>query len=236
MAPPGTTVCVVVPVFNQADHLDAVVGSYLDALDGRQASTGESYELILVPNGCHDDSEAICADLANRHAAVRVVPSPKAGWGAAVRTGIATAAGDVICYTNLARTTAADLVAALDAATTHPDRVIKADRPIRASSKRRVGSTLYNLEARVLFGVKVHDINGTPKVFPRTFAQLLDLRSDGDLIDLEFVALCARNGYPILPVPITSTARHGGSSTTGVKSAVRMYLGALELRSGLARR
>ncbi len=228
---------VVLPVHNQADHLESVVASYLDAMAACafEAPAGR-YELILVPNGCTDDSEAICADLAKRYPAVRVVPSPTTGWGAAVRAGIAAAAGEVICYTNLARTSADDLLSALSAAEAHPESVTKADRQLRDSRKRQLGSTLYNLEARVLFGVKVRDINGTPKVFPRRFGALLNLRSDGDLIDLEFVARCARNGYPIRSVPIASTVRHGGASTTNWRSARRMYGGALRLRAELVRR
>lgn len=236
MAPHGPALSVVLPVYDQADHLAAVVTAYLVALEARQANQGETFELILVPNGCRDDSPAICAELADRNAMVRVVPSAQAGWGAAVRAGIAAAKGDTICFTNLARTTPIDLVSALDAAAAHPECVVKADRPIRESRRRLLGSTLYNLEARALFGVKVRDINGTPKVFPRSFSALLELRSDGDLIDLEFVALCARNGYPIRQLPITSTARHGGTSTTRLKSALRMYSGALRLRADMARR
>lgn len=217
---------IVLPVYNQADHLRAVVVSYLDALDQRQ----ESYELLLVPNGCRDASEEICDGLAREFPHVRVVPCPTAGWGAAVRTGLAAATGERLCYTNLARTTGPDLIRILDAALANPDAAVKARRPIRDSLRRRLGSALYNLEAAALFGGRVADINGTPKAFPRKMSGLLGLRSDDDLIDLEFVAVCLRERLPLLQVDITSTERHGGSSTTGWRSAKRMYTGAFRLR------
>ena len=232
---------VVLPVYNQADHLESVVTSYVAALDARRnAKPGDgparSYELILVPNGCRDESEAICAQLAADHPGVRVVPAMTPGWGSAVRVGLSAAGGDTLCYTNLARTTAADLVSILAAAQEHPNSVIKADRPLRESRRRRIGSALYNLEAAALFGIKVRDINGTPKAFPRRFSGLLELHSDGDLLDLEFVVTCDRNGYPLRSVPITSTARHGGASTTRMRSALQMYTGAWQLRTDRGRR
>jgi len=73
------------------------------------------------------------------------------------------------------------------------------------------------------------DINGTPKVFPRRFDKLLALREPGDLIDAEFGVVCRRESYPMLEVPIFSSRRHGGESTTGYGSALRMYWRAYRL-------
>ena len=115
-----------------------------------------------------------------------------------------------------------------------PRTVIKANRKIRESWRRRLGSLLYNLECRALFDLSVWDINGTPKVFPRSFAKLLELTRDDDLVDLEFLVQCRRASYPVLEVPVFSTRRHGGKSTTGLRSAVKMYLGAWRLRRELA--
>ena len=65
--------------------------------------------------------------------------------------------------------------------------MLKANRTIRDSFQRRVGSLLFNLECRALFDLPTMDVNGTPKVFPRAFAKLLELARDDDLIDVEFM-------------------------------------------------
>jgi hypothetical protein len=88
---------------------------------------------------------------------------------------------------------------------------------------------VYNTECRVLFGIKTGDVNATPKVFSRSHAPLLALVSDDDLLDAEFMLTCRRAGFPVVEVPIFSNRRQGGSSTTGYKSAVRMYVGAYRL-------
>ena len=155
------------------------------------------------------------------------------GWGRAVRHGLANAGGDLICYTNSARTTAKDLVLMMLYGSVHDDCVVKANRKIRENWKRRLGSLLYNLECRNLFDLAYWDINGTPKVFPRSFAPLMELQEDGDLIDLEFNAICRRQDYQVLEVPVFSKTRHSGRSTTNWRSAYRMYTGAYRLKQKL---
>jgi hypothetical protein len=111
----------------------------------------------------------------------------------------------------------------------YPNVVIKANRKIRESWRRRLGSLLYNLECRALFDLSNWDINGTPKVFPRAFDKLIQLTRDDDLIDAEFSMICRKETYPIIEVPIFSSRRHGGRSTTNYRSALRLYWGAYQL-------
>jgi hypothetical protein len=112
----------------------------------------------------------------------------------------------------------------------HTECVIKANRKIREHWKRRIGSLLYNLECRSLFDLPYWDVNGTPKVFSRGLSRLLELQRNDDLIDLEFNAICRAENYPVLEVPVFSTTRHSGRSTTNWRSALRMYAGAWRLK------
>ena len=172
---------------------------------------------------------ALCEDLAGRYPAVRVLPVERAGWGRAVKHGLAHARGDILCYTNSARTHPPDLLLLLLYAVAYPGVVVKANRKIRESAFRRLGSLLFNLQCRALFDLPTWDINGTPKVFPRSFERLLTLRRDDDLIDAEFNVICRRENYAVIEVPIISTRRYGGRSTTNLRSAVRLYWGAFRL-------
>src|SRR5258708_30807041 len=114
-------------------------------------------------------------------------------------------------------------------AVAYPDVVVKANRKIRDGWVRRLGSLLYNLECRALFDLPNWDVNGTPKVFPRKFDRLLALTRDDDLIDIEFNVACRIGSYPIVEVPIFSSRRHGGRSTTNLRSPLQLYLGASQL-------
>ena len=223
MSAPLTSV--VLPVHDQAPHIATVVSEYVAALD----RSAIAWELVLVPNACRDGSSEICRRLADEHAAIRTVESELGGWGRAVRRGLREARGDLLCYTNSARTTPQELMLLLLYARTFPGVVVKANRKIREHWTRRVGSLLYNIECRTLFDLSSWDVNGTPKVFPRAFEALLALTRDDDLIDAEFNWICRREGFPMIEVPIFSTRRHGGRSTTTLRSALRMYVGAYRL-------
>lgn len=218
-------ISVVLPVHNQADHITDIIRSYEAAL----SKVPLPHEIILVTNACSDASPDICRGLSRDFPGVRTIDTKDGGWGLSVKLGLQEAKGDIICYTNSARTSPEILTLTLLYAIAFPKVVIKANRKIRDNWRRRLGSLIYNLECRAFFDLPVWDINGTPKVFPRSFPKLLELSRDDDLIDAEFNAICRRENYPILEVPVLSTKRHGGKSTTNYNSAFKMYWGAYQL-------
>ena len=208
---------IVLPIHKQADHIRQVVKAYEAAL------TQINYELILVVNGGGDASLDVCRALANEYETVRTTYSEQKGWGRAVKLGLKAAKGEVLCYTNAARTRPSNLKQFIHTAIDNPKMVVKARRHHRRPLRRKLGSLLYNLECRALFALSTWDVNGTPKVFGREVYTAIDLQSDDDLIDLEFNVKCKRLGVPILEIPIDSRDRHGGRSTTDYSSAFRMY-------------
>ena len=216
------------PVHRQQDHIAGVLQAYDDVLGPLDVPI----EFICVINNSPDGSADACRR-AETTAPPLVVELSDGGWGRAVRAGVAAATGDLIAFTNSARTSPADLRYAVELGLANPTHVIKAERRFRDRLVRRVGSVVYNLEVRAVFGLASWDVNGTPKLFPREFAPLLGLQEDGDLIDVEFLVTCQRQGYRLLDFPVVSVRRHTGRSTTGLSSAFRMYLGIVGLRRRL---
>jgi glycosyltransferase involved in cell wall biosynthesis len=217
---------VVLPCRNQADHIGPVLTRYLDAL----APTGIDFELVVVPNASTDATLEVALDLARMDQRLRVVANPKGGWGRSVRVGLEAARGGLLCYTNTARTDPMllpDFVRQHDA---RSERLVKACRVARNAPLRQFGSHLYNFEARVLFGVRSSDVNGTPKVFAADFFRSLHLTSDGDLLDLELMRAAQRRRLEVVEIPVAGFKRHGGKSSTTLKSAWKMYVGAMGLR------
>jgi glycosyltransferase involved in cell wall biosynthesis len=225
-------ISVVLPAYRAVDHLRERVPAMIDALD----ELAVPLEIVVVVNGPMDGTDNQAVELAASQSRVRWVRAPAAGWGRAVRLGLGTARGDMLAYTNLARTPPDLLRDAVALADVSPGCVVKASRRVRDSVVRRAGSLLYNLECRALFDLSVFDVNGTPKVFPARLGLHKQLRRDDDLIDAELVAVCAARGYRVLEVAAPPLPRQSGTSTTTMKSALRMYFGALGLRHQLRRR
>ena len=177
---------------NQAQHLASVVGKHIQTL----AEIKRAFEIILLPNGCTDNSDAIWLEIQDRNTNVSVVSIPTGGWGLAVREGLKEAKGDIICYTNLARTIPQDLCLMVLYGLTNRKSVIKANRKIRENWMRRLGSLVYNIQCRHIYDLSYWDINGTSKVFLRCYERLLQLTRNDDLIDLEFHIICRQKQYP----------------------------------------
>jgi glycosyltransferase involved in cell wall biosynthesis len=218
-------ISVVLPCRNQADHIARILPQYAVAFE----RAGMSFELVVVPNASSDATEEQVCALAAVDARIHCVPNPAGGWGRSVRIGLEAARGDVLVYTNTARTDAATVPSFVQRHLEQPLTLVKAARRQRNAWLRELGSWLYNLEARMLFGIRCGDVNGTPKVLSRSLYDRLVLVEDGDLLDLELIAQATGLGTAIVDIPTVGFMRHGGKSSTTFSSAWRMYSGALRL-------
>jgi hypothetical protein len=162
-----------------------------------------------------------------------VVVRSEPRWGAAVQAGLRQAGGDIICYAHPGRASELALRTVLAYALAYPDTVIRANRRTRDTLLRKLGSLLFNLECRLLYRLSVWDVNGTPKVFPRSFDHLLKLRREDDLVDLEFAVRCQLEDYPVVEVPVYERGDH--APRIGLLEALRLYVGAYTQRDKLAR-
>jgi len=215
-------VSIVLPVLNQADYIQYVVKEYEEAL----SKIDNPHELILVTNGCKDNSVEICEQLTKEYKFVKLENTEKCGWGLSVKLGLNKAKGDILCYISSSRTSPQELISLLRYAFANPDVVVKAQRKFRGRSwVRLIGSLLYNVECRSLIDIDYWDVNGTPKVFPRKLDKLLNLKRNDDLIDAEFSIVCKKAGYRILSVPLFSSKWYGSVSRANFASGLKMYFG-----------
>ncbi len=216
---------IILPIYNQQDHVKVLLDDYSKALN----DSGFSWELIFVINGSNDNSFDIAKQNAISQVNVHVFNINGSGWGRAVKFGIEKSTGKYICYTNSARTKVSDLINILKYATVNKDVIVKANRIIRESFIRRLGSVIYNFENRFFFKTPVWDVNGTPKVFPASILKSYDIWNDNDLIDAELIAKSFRDGHSIIEIPVRFTDRISGKSTTNLLSAFKMYIGLVKL-------
>lgn len=86
-----THISVVVPVYNEAENVNKLVGEIATALDG------QSYEMIFVNDASSDDTEAALKALKDEYTALRVISHRQnAGQSRAIRSGILAAQSEYI--------------------------------------------------------------------------------------------------------------------------------------------
>lgn len=215
-----TSVSLVLPVANQADHIERVVEAHLRALLPLDCSV----EMVLVVNNSQDDSLAACERLRLAHPAeVGIVTSPP-GWGNAVLTGLAATRGEVVGFCNSARTHTSDIVRAVEHALANPQALVKGRRVNRAYSlPRRAGSKIFNMECLALYGLRSPDINGNPKLWRRELLPPELLAEPGSFLDAEILIHARKRNIPLVEFDITDMRRHGGTSMTTLGLALTLY-------------
>lgn len=219
-------VSVILPVRNQADHIDRVVRLHRQMLS---ENLPVPFEFVLVENGSTDDSLEGCRKLEREITAVKALRSETVGWGAAIRLGIDRSRGEIICYASSARVDSRVLLDCIKLALEEPGAVIQAVRLGHDNALRSLASKLYQWQSRILFGIRSQDINGNPKVFSRKLAPLCKLTEKGFMVDLEFCLKCKELGYRVIEVPVNRGRRHGGKSMTGFGLGSRLYIEAFKL-------
>ncbi|HXP52202.1 MAG TPA: glycosyltransferase family 2 protein [Bacteroidia bacterium] len=220
------TFSIILPAYKQENQIAILYETYLSALN----TLNDSWELIFVINGQKDNSQKILEGLSKNNPNVKIHILEKGGWGRAVKYGISVAEGKFVCYTNSARTNIEDLVLMLKYAKVNDNVIIKATRIIRESFFRKFGSVLYNFENRFLFKTPIWDVNGTPKIIPRKILDAFEIVSDDDLIDAEIIAKCFKRKFMVVEIPVVSTKRISGKSTTNIGSALKMYWGLFRIK------
>ena len=208
---------------NQSEHIFRVLMQFAAALERENIR----YEILPVINASSDNSMSECLRAQRENAAIRPFEEPGGGFGLAIRRGLREARGEVLCYANSARTSAADLTTSIRFALHNPDYVIKAVRLSYDTVFRRAGSIGFNMLCRSLFNLHCWDMNGTPKVFFRHFDRLMHLTQDDSMVDTEFNAICQLYDYPLIELTLAVTPRHSGRSSTNIRTAISLYSGAL---------
>jgi glycosyltransferase involved in cell wall biosynthesis len=228
----ATELSLIVPAYNAATFIEANVAEITEALDTLE----QPFEILVVSDGCTDDTPAAVARIADPRVRLLQYPSNQ-GKGYALCLGAAQADGRFIGWLDadldVSPQTIVDGVRRLqqgnvDAAIgskRHPDGNVQYPR------SRRVLSGGFQALVRVLFRIKVRDTQVGAKVFRgemlRTVVPLLLIKRYA--FDLEVLSVGAEFGYNrIDEVPITLAYRFTGTSING-NAVKRMFLDTLAI-------
>jgi predicted glycoside hydrolase/deacetylase ChbG (UPF0249 family) len=210
---------VVLPCFNEAEGAAAAVETATEAARAAAASGAvTAWEIVVVDDGSVDGTAEVLATVAARDPSVRVVTHPtNRGLGAAVRSGLAAATGDVVLYTDadLPCDLVQDLGKALRLMRVYDADVVAAYRHDRTSEgpRRAVYSVVYNSLVRAVFGLRVRDVNFAFKLLRRRVVDALHLASEGSFIDVELLAQAQRADCKIIQFGVDYFPRTRGVST-----------------------
>lgn len=213
---------IVMPAYNEADHIERCVVEWYDEVVSRIPGT----ELIIVNDCSRDDTGARLQLLAVRRPALRVLTTPvNGGHGRALRFGLEHARGEFVFHTDSDRQHTPDDFWAVWERRATADFVFgvrdhRADGAFRAavSSMMRVVNAL-------LWGYWIEDANCPYKLMRRTaLEKVLPSIPRSSFIPMVMVAVLARRGgFRVSDVHVRHFPRVAGQqSLTGLLKWVRI--------------
>jgi glycosyltransferase involved in cell wall biosynthesis len=220
---------VVLPAYNESENIEKTVtrvASYLK-------QTFKDYEIIVVNDGSVDGTPAIVEKLALSNSRIILVNHPKnLGYGSALRAGFERASLD---YVFLMDSDGQFDINDIDRFIPFLEDydVVVGYREKRADSFiRSLNARLYHIFIRLLFGLKLRDMDCAFKIFPRVAYHVIKpIKSGGALFTAEFLIKLERKRFKIQEVPVRHFPRQFGKQTgANLKVILRMFRECWKLR------
>jgi glycosyltransferase involved in cell wall biosynthesis len=200
--PSGFVLSVIVPVYNECDTVQDVLKRLRD--------TGLPLQIILVDDGSHDGSAEILDACATSDDVLLIRHTQNRGKGAAIRTGIAAATGDVIVIQDADSEYDPDDLRGLlqpllenSADVVYGTRYGHCDRQVSPWWHQAINGFITQL-ANIAIGPRLSDVETCYKMSTREYFQkiLPTLKEDRFGIEIELTARWARLGLRFTERPI----------------------------------
>ncbi len=226
VAIPFTKLSVFFPMWNEEAYIDrALEAATTECRDLLARNEILDYELIVVDDASTDHTGKLADEMATADPHIKVVHHPvNRKLGGSIKTGFATATGDVVLYSDadlpfdmtevsraihLMRYYEADIVSAF-----------RFDRT-GEGSLRTVYTFFYNFLIRRLFGVRMRDINFAFKLCRTSIFDHISLSSEGSFIDAELIIRANMLGFNVIQFGVDYFPRTRGESTLASGSVIR---------------
>lgn len=217
-------VSIIVPAYNEENGLDAVL-QQLGAIRLRLTDDGWETEVIIVDDGSLDRT----SEIAGSHPDIVLISHRvNRGYGAALKTGIRHASGELICITDADGTYPNERIPDLT------DRIVVHgyDMAVGARTGDRVTIPLIRRPAKwairrlacFVAGEPIPDLNSGLRVFSReTALRFFGILPDGFSFTTTITLGMLTNGYLVDYVPINYHARVGRSKIRPIHDTLNFF-------------
>lgn len=223
---------VVLPAYNEEENIERTVLDVIAYLDKKI----DNYEVIVVNDGSRDKTGDIVRSVSSSNPKLSIVNHPQnQGYGSALRSGFEKSSFD---YVFLMDSDGQFNIGELDRFLPYVDdsTIVIGYRENRADSLiRTLNAWLYHVYIKLLFGLRVRDIDCAYKIFPRmAYEKVKPIKSGGALFSAEFLIKFKRMGYKIIELPVSHFPRLFGKQTgANLKVIIRMFKECWKLKNEL---
>ena len=198
------------PAYNEEANIERMVQNFRTILP----EVVEDYEIIIVNDGSRDRTREIADRLASEDPKVRAVHHERnQGYGAAVRSGIRACNKEYLFFTDGDGQFDVSQLSTLILLLPGYDGVIGFRLNRQDPWVRKLNAWAWNRLVRLLFGLKVRDIDCAFKLFHRKVFGEIELESSGAMISTEMLVKIKNKGYRLQEVGVLHSPRLTGKQT-----------------------
>ena len=204
------SISVFFPAYNDGGTISSMVIAALLTL--RELT--DDYEVIVVNDGSTDYTAEVLDELAGVYEHVRVIHhNENKGYGGALRTGFASAAKDLVFYTDGdAQYDARELKLLYPALVEGVDMVNGYKISRSDPWYRAVIGRIYHWTAKLAFGLRLRDVDCDFRLMRRAIFDRVHLESSSGVICVEMMKKIQDAGFVIAQVPVHHYHRMYGRS------------------------
>lgn len=205
-----TSISAFFPAFNDAENLEVLVPQTDEILQ----TLAEDFEIIVVDDGSTDHTSAVLGGLQQRFSRLRVVRHPhNLGYGAALQSGFRSAVKELVFYTDGDGQYDVNEIVKLLAVLT-PDQDVVTGYKIRRADPihRTLIGKLYHFVVKLLFGLKVRDVDCDFRLIRRKVLEEVPLTCRSGAICVELMCRIEQAGFRVAEVPVHHYPRISGRS------------------------
>ncbi|MDQ3211245.1 MAG: glycosyltransferase family 2 protein [Acidobacteriota bacterium] len=209
-ARPKPGLSVFFPAYNDSGTIASLV---ITALQTARSLTSD-FEIIIVNDGSADATAQVADELARTYPEVRVVHhSRNRGYGGALRSGFEAATRDLVFYTDGDAQYDPKEMAVLWAAFDESVDLVNGYKISRSDPLHRVViGRIYHHTVKLLFGLKVRDVDCDFRLLRRSIFEKVTLEKNSGVICLEMIKKVQDAGFNIAEVPVHHYHRTHGRS------------------------
>jgi len=206
----GPSLSLAIPIYNEARNIERVLKKVVSAL----SDWTDDFEIILVESGSTDGTRELVRRLSQEDPRIRVIHEMnREGYGNAIKLGLTNGTKEIVGYIDADEPFDTMRIGeGLEHLKEH-DAVIGYRIGPRENVKRLIVSRTYNVMIRLLFGLRVRDVNFSFKVFHRRVLDRIRVRSRGAFIDAELLLEARKAGFRMYEHGFEFMPRDTGDST-----------------------
>lgn len=219
-------ISIFIPAYNEEENIADVVQEAGEVL----SSVCKNGEIIVVNDGSRDKTGKILSDLGNKVEGLKVIHHiTNEGVGASMVDGFRAATGDVLFFNSADRQAPMNYLCRMLPLLDTYDLIVAGYYQRNDSALRLFLSRGYHFLIKVLFGIKVHNVNAMKllkkEVFDKNYPWERNL-----CIDTEITARAIQRGYRVGEIPLEHFPRKAGKTkVVSMNNTIKTFLSLLGL-------